>query len=121
VEGAAANQLAAAVPEQVKEERWHRLMRLQQEISRERTAAKVGRTIDVILDEVGGKGAVGRSKWDAPEIDGLVYLDAGAGYRPGDIIRAKIARAEEYDVWAEPVGRACPSARDRPGDDAARG
>ena len=73
---------AGAVPEEVKEERWHRFMAAQQEVSREVMAARVGRTIDVIVDEVDEEGAVGRSKWDAPEIDGSVFLD-GASRRQG--------------------------------------
>ena len=63
------------MPEEVKEERWHRFMAAQQEVSRELMAAKVGRTIDVIIDEVDEEGAVGRSQWDAPEIDGSVFLN----------------------------------------------
>ena len=75
VEGAAANAIAGAVPEEVKEERWHRFMAAQQEVSRALMAAKVGRTIDVIIDEVDDEGAIGRSQWDAPEIDGSVFLN----------------------------------------------
>ena len=86
VDGAAANELAGAVPEEVKEERWHRLMAAQQEVSRSLLAAKVGRTIDVIIDEVDEEGAIGRSKWDAPEIDGSVFLNGATGLAPGDIV-----------------------------------
>ena len=78
---------AGAVPEEVKEERWHRFMAAQQEVSRELTAARVGRTIDVIVDEVDEDGAVGRSKWDAPEIDGSVFLN-GADRREAGRHRA---------------------------------
>ncbi|KAB2847381.1 MAG: 30S ribosomal protein S12 methylthiotransferase RimO, partial [Hyphomicrobiaceae bacterium] len=74
VEGAAANELPGAVPAEVKEERWHRFMAAQQEVSREIMRGRVGQTIDVLVDEAGPDGAVGRSKWDAPEIDGLVRL-----------------------------------------------
>ena len=83
VDGAAANALAGAVPEEVKEERWHRFMAAQQEVSRELMAAKVGQTIDVIVDEVDEEGAIGRSKWDAPEIDGSVFLNGATGVKPG--------------------------------------
>jgi ribosomal protein S12 methylthiotransferase len=101
VDGAAANDLAGAVPEAVKEERWHRFMAAQQEVSRELMAAKVGQTIDVIVDEVDAKGATGRSKWDAPEIDGSVFLDGATSSRPGDIVRARVAGADEYDLRAD--------------------
>jgi ribosomal protein S12 methylthiotransferase len=100
VEGAAANALPGAVPEEVKEERWHRLMALQQKVSRELGAAKVGRTIAVIVDEVEGERAVGRSKWDAPEIDGRVLLAEAAGLAPGDVIEARVRGADDYDLHA---------------------
>jgi ribosomal protein S12 methylthiotransferase len=102
VDGAAANALAGAVPEPVKEERWHRLMAAQQEVSRERTAAKVGRAIEVIIDKADAAGAVGRSQWDAPEIDGSVSLDDATGLAPGDIVRAKVTHADAYDLRAVP-------------------
>src|SRR5262249_44223589 len=98
---AAANALANAVPEEVKEERWHRLMGAQQEVSRELMAARAGRTIDVIVDEVDEEGAVGRSKWDAPEIDGSVFLSGAPSFRPGDIVEARVTHADEYDLWAD--------------------
>jgi ribosomal protein S12 methylthiotransferase len=104
VEGAAANALGPAVPEEVKEERWHRFMQAQQEVSLDLMTAKVGRTIDVIIDVVNGEGAVGRSKWDAPEIDGAVNLegDGALALGPGNIVKARVTRADAYDVWAEP-------------------
>ena len=79
VAGAAANDLPGAVPEDVKDDRWHRFMAAQAAISEARLAAKVGRTLDVIIDAVDADGgASGRSKYDAPEIDGEVHLrDAG--------------------------------------------
>jgi ribosomal protein S12 methylthiotransferase len=101
VDGAAANDIAAAVPEEVKEERWHRFMAAQQAVSRELMAGKVGRTIEVIVDEVDEEGAIGRSQWDAPEIDGSVFLQRAPGLKPGDIVRAKVTHADEYDLWAE--------------------
>jgi ribosomal protein S12 methylthiotransferase len=101
VEGAAANALPGAVPEEVKAERWHRLMAAQREVSRKLNAGRVGRTIDVIVDKVDGKGAAGRSTWDAPEIDGAVLLEGASGAKPGDIVRARVTNADEYDVWAE--------------------
>ena len=101
VEGAKANALPGAVPEEVKEERWHRFMAVQQQISLQRLAAKVGRTIDVLVDEVDDEGAMGRSRWDAPEIDGSVFLNGDAGVKPGDIVRARVLHADETDLWAE--------------------
>ncbi len=100
VAGARANELAGAVPEAVKEERWHRFMAVQQEVSREILAARVGTTIDVIVDEVGEDGAVGRSKWDAPEIDGSVVLDGARSLKPGDIVKARVEAADDYDLRA---------------------
>jgi ribosomal protein S12 methylthiotransferase len=101
VEGATANALADAVPEEVKEERWHRFMAAQQEVSRAVTAARVGRSIDVIVDEMDGDRAVGRSKWDAPEIDGAVHLDGATALKPGAMVQARVTRADAYDLWAE--------------------
>jgi ribosomal protein S12 methylthiotransferase len=101
VEGAAANAIDGAVPEEVKAERWHRFMSAQREVSRELNAARLGKTIDVIVDEVDADGAVGRSTWDAPEIDGSVFLNAMTGVKPGDIVRVRVTNADEYDVWGE--------------------
>ncbi|MGE0022790.1 MAG: 30S ribosomal protein S12 methylthiotransferase RimO [Hyphomicrobium sp.] len=100
VAGAKANELPGAVPEEVKEERWHRFMAAQQEVSREILAGRVGNTIDVIIDEVDEDGAIGRAKWDAPEIDGSVFLDGGRGLKPGDIVTATVTAADDYDLWA---------------------
>jgi ribosomal protein S12 methylthiotransferase len=101
VEGAVANALAAAVPEEVKEERWHRFMAAQQEVSRELLAEKVGRTIDVLIDEVDEDGAIGRSQWDAPEIDGSVFLNGEGGVKAGDVVRVRVTEADECDLWGE--------------------
>jgi ribosomal protein S12 methylthiotransferase len=100
VDGAAANDLIGAVSEEVKEERWHRFMAAQQDVSRPLMAEKVGRTIDVLIDTVSPNETVGRSQWDAPEIDGNVHLDSASGVKPGDIVSAKIVRSDEYDLWA---------------------
>ncbi|WP_334147698.1 30S ribosomal protein S12 methylthiotransferase RimO [Hyphomicrobium sp.] len=104
VAGARANELAGAVPEAVKEERWHRFMAVQQEVSREILAARIGTTIDVIVDEVGEDGAVGRSKWDAPEIDGSVVLDGARSLKPGDIVKARVEATDDYDLRASVAG-----------------
>ena len=103
VEGAKANEISGAVPEEVKEERWHRFMAAQQDVSRDMLASRVGRTIDVIIDEVDEEGALGRSKWDAPEIDGSVFLNGETKVAPGDIVQARVEQADDYDLWAEIV------------------
>jgi len=109
VRDAAANALPGAVPEEIKEDRWHRFMAAQQAISARRLKRKVGSEIDVIVDELDGEQALGRSAADAPEIDGRVYLAAGAPPRgarklvPGTIVRARVTDADEYDLWAEPL------------------
>jgi ribosomal protein S12 methylthiotransferase len=101
VEGAKANELDGAMPEDVKEERWHRFMQVQQEVSEELLAEKVGRTIPVLIDEVDEEGAIGRSQWDAPEIDGGVFLNGETNAKPGDIVQVKILHADETDLWGE--------------------
>ncbi|MEE3627010.1 30S ribosomal protein S12 methylthiotransferase RimO [Nitrospirillum sp. BR 11752] len=103
VDGAPANALEGAVPEEVKEERWNRLMAHQQAISEERMQAKVGRTIDVIIDEVDEEGAIGRSAADAPEIDGSVFLNGDTSVAVGDIVQVTVEHAEEYDLWGTRV------------------
>jgi ribosomal protein S12 methylthiotransferase len=107
VENAAANALPNAVPEEVKEERWHRFMAAQQTISARRLQTRVGKDIAVIVDEIDGDQALGRSAADAPEIDGRVYLPAGKGaqrLKAGAIVTGRVTKADEYDLWAEPVG-----------------
>jgi ribosomal protein S12 methylthiotransferase len=89
------------VHDEVKEERWHRFMAVAREVSAERLSAFVGRDISVIVDEVDEEGALGRSEWDAPEIDGSVFLNGDTDLRPGDIVRARVTHADEYDLWAE--------------------
>ncbi len=103
VEGAAANTLPGAVPEEVKEERWHRFMSAQQKVSAEIMAARIGREIEVLIDEVDEEGAIGRSQWDAPDIDGSVFLNGETDAEPGDLVRARILHADEYDLWGERV------------------
>src|SRR3954470_1132932 len=104
VRGAIANDLAAAVPEEVKEERWNRFMQRQQAISRRRLKRKIGTRQHVIIDEVGPAVAKGRSKGDAPEIDGAVYVSSRRPLRVGEIVTAKIERADEYDLHGAVVG-----------------
>ncbi|MEA3039129.1 MAG: ribosomal protein methylthiotransferase, partial [Sphingomonadales bacterium] len=105
VRGAAANGLSGAVPEEVKEERYARLMELTARISAEKLRAKVGRTIEVLIDVTDGEGgATGRSKADAPEIDGEVHLRDAPHLRPGDIARVLVEEADEHDLFGVPVG-----------------
>jgi len=105
VEGAAANDLPDPVPEEVKEERYARLMELTARISAEKLEAKIGRTLDVIIDAVDDEGgATGRSKADAPEIDGEVHLRDAGGLKPGDIVAVEIEDADEHDLFGVPVG-----------------
>ncbi len=99
VDGAAANALPGHVPEEVKQERQARLMELQAEISAARLAQKIGRTLTVLVDEVDEEGAVARSMGDAPEIDGLVYVEDSTGIKPGDFVSVKIEDADEHDLW----------------------
>ncbi len=104
VAGAAANDLGAPVPETVKEERWKRLMAHQQAISRKRLKHKVGRNEQVIIDEVGPAIAKGRSKADAPQIDGTVFVASHRPLRVGEIATVKIDRADAYDLHGTAVG-----------------
>ena len=104
VRGAVANDLGAAVPDDVKEERWHRFMQAQQKISTRRLKRKVGTRQQVIIDEVGPTVAKGRSMADAPEIDGAVYVASRRPLRVGEIATVKIERADEYDLHGTAVG-----------------
>ncbi len=104
VEGAAANALPGAVPEAVKADRWHRFMAAQSAISESRLAMKVGRDIDVLIDAVDDEGgASGRSKYDAPEIDGEVHLRDAGGVAVGEIVRVRVEDADEVDLFGVPV------------------
>jgi len=101
VEGAPANELGDHVPDEIKQERFERFMQKQQEISAKRLLAKVGTQQKVIIDEVDEEGAVGRSMADAPEIDGMVYLNGEQSVKPGDIVDTTITHSDEYDLWAD--------------------
>ena len=104
VRGAAANDLAAPVPDEVKEVRWHRFMQAQQKISARRLKRKVGSRQKVIIDEVGPSVVKGRSMADAPEIDGAVYVASRRPLRVGEIATVKIERADAYDLHGTAVG-----------------
>ncbi len=99
VAGAPANELPDPVPETVKAERQARLMALQAQISQEKLAAKQGRVIPVLIDEVADGHAVGRSTADAPEVDGVVYVDDGGDLAPGDRCEVTITESDEHDLW----------------------
>jgi ribosomal protein S12 methylthiotransferase len=99
VAGAAANALPDPVPDEVKDERWHRFMQTQQAISAEILAGKVGCTLDVIVDTADDECVVARSTADAPEIDGNVFVHPVAGVAPGDVIRIVVDEADEYDLF----------------------
>ncbi|WP_119680902.1 30S ribosomal protein S12 methylthiotransferase RimO [Indioceanicola profundi] len=103
VDGAKANDLGGFVPEEVKDLRFNRLMESQQAISARVLRRRIGRTTPIIIDEVDEEGAIGRTKWDAPEVDGITFLQGETGLKPGDIVQAKIEESDEYDFWASRV------------------
>lgn len=98
VAGAKANELPNPVPEEMKEERWNRFMATQQEISAKRLKRKIGTTQQIIIDEVDEDGIIGRSKGDAPEIDGLVHITSSRRVLPGQFVSVKITGSDEYDL-----------------------
>ncbi|HKA46949.1 MAG TPA: 30S ribosomal protein S12 methylthiotransferase RimO [Methyloceanibacter sp.] len=103
VDGTAANALPGQVPKEVKEQRYALLMQRQQKISTEVLAERVGKTVEVIVDEIDDDGAVARSAWDAPEIDGNVYLNGEARLSVGDRASVTIEASDEYDLWGRVV------------------
>ena len=104
VDGAAANGLAPPVPNEIKQERWDRLMRHQQAISAKRLKRKIGTRQQIIIDEIGPAVAKGRSHADAPEIDGSVFLASRRPLRVGEIVTARIERADTYDLHGAAIG-----------------
>jgi ribosomal protein S12 methylthiotransferase len=106
VTGAPANDLEGVVPDEVKDERFAQLMEVAQDVSTAQLAKKIGRTIEVLVDDVRpaeGR-AIARSKWDAPDIDGQVVVDNAQGIKPGDKITVTVTGSDEYDLFAVPVG-----------------
>lgn len=101
VEGAKANDLASPVPEEIKEERYHRFMQLQAEISRNKLESKIGSTQTVLVDAITEDHIIARSKSDAPEIDGLVYLPPTPGITVGSFVEVTITDSDDYDLYAE--------------------
>ncbi len=100
VKGAAANELPNPVPEDVKQERLARFMEFQSQISADRLQARVGRHEQVLIDEVVEEGAVARSRADAPEIDGQVFIDGATHLKVGELVDVVIEEADEHDIWA---------------------
>ncbi len=104
VEGAPANDLDLdIVPDDIKQDRWDRFMAHQQAISAARLQMKIGKDIEVLIDEVDEQGAVGRCFFDAPEIDGNVFIATDKDIKPGDKIMCRVTDADEYDLWAEVI------------------
>lgn len=100
VEGATANSLPGQLNDEVKQERRARFMELQARISAERLARKVGKTLQVLVDEVNPAGALARSSADAPDIDGVVRIASAASLRAGEFATVRVTRADEHDLWA---------------------
>ncbi|MET4000498.1 30S ribosomal protein S12 methylthiotransferase RimO [Marinobacterium sp. MBR-109] len=105
VDGATANAIHPAVPEEVKEERLARFMEKQAAISARKLQQKIGRELEVLIDEVGLDGSIGRTQADAPEIDGQIYLLDDVDVKPGDRVRVRVTDADEHDLWGERIGR----------------
>ncbi len=104
VKGARANDLPDHVAPEVKQDRWDRFMVKAQAISEAKLAVKVGQRLEVIIDEVDAEGATARTKADAPEIDGNLFIDAGfEALAPGDIVTVEVDEAGEYDLWGRLV------------------
>ena len=100
IKGAAANALADPVPEELKRERLERFMEVQSAISADKLQQRVGNNYTIIIDDVEGEHAIGRSYAEAPEIDGVVVIENGAGLEPGDVVDATITAADEHDLYA---------------------
>ncbi len=101
VDGARANELPNAVPEEIKEERWERFMDKQNQISAQKLKNKVGLTLEVLIDEVNDNEAIGRSHADAPEIDGQVIIENARNLHPGDQVNVLIETSGDYDLWGK--------------------
>jgi len=104
VDGATANAIAGAIPDEVRDERRRRLMEVQEDISAELLAAKIGREIDVLVDAVDDEGTIARSSADAPEIDGLVLINDFFAAEAGDFLRVRVVDADEHDLYAVVAG-----------------
>jgi ribosomal protein S12 methylthiotransferase len=103
VEGAPANALPGEVPEEVKQDRLEQFMAVQADISAERLSEKIGRSMQVLVDEVDEEGVIARGPGDAPEIDGLIYLPPSEILKPGDFVDVQITHSDEHDLWGRPI------------------
>ena len=103
VEGAKANDIAAHVPEELKQERLQRFMELQADISANRLAKKIGKVIEVMVDEVDEEGIIARSQSDAPNIDGMVFVESDDEFLPGDFLDVRVTDSTEHDLYAVDV------------------
>jgi len=103
VDGAAANELANPVAEELKQERWERFMATQQEISMQKLQAKIGQVVEVLVDEANSEQIVARSAADAPEIDGNVFIQPDQDVEAGDFVQVKVDDADEYDLYGKLV------------------
>lgn len=99
VEGAKANELPNAIPEEIKEERYHQFMQVQAEISKEKLQQKIGKTLTVLIDEINDSEILGRTEGDAPEIDGNVVLPADSNVKVGEFYQVKIENSDDYDLF----------------------
>jgi ribosomal protein S12 methylthiotransferase len=103
VKGAKANEIEGQVDEDVKEERYARFMEKQQAISTNKLKSRIGTTMSVLIDEVDEEGAIGRTFADAPEIDGMVYLNGETSLEAGQLVDVNIDHSDEYDLWASSI------------------
>jgi len=103
VDGATANLLSGNISEEVKQERYNKLMELQSKISFKKLKDKVGSIQTVLIDEVNSSYAIARSYANAPDIDGHIFLESPKGLKPGDMLDVKINRADDYDLFAGPI------------------
>lgn len=103
VEGATANEIAEQIPDDVKQDRFDRFMQTQQAISLQKMQAKIGQVMQVLVDEIDSEGAIARSMADAPEIDGVVFIEDAVHLVPGQFVTVEIVAADEYDLWAKTV------------------
>ena len=105
VTGAPANELVGIVPDEVAQDRFEQLMEVAQNVSTGQLAKKVGRTIEVLVDDIdkNANRAIARSKWDAPDIDGQVVVSDATGIKPGDLVQVVVTDSDEYDLFADPV------------------
>jgi ribosomal protein S12 methylthiotransferase len=103
VQGAGANQLPDPVPEEIKQERWERFMQAQNRISARKLSNRIGTELEVLVDEINDGLATARSHADAPEIDGNVFVRSTASLTPGSVIRVRVDRAGDYDLWGSHI------------------